>query len=166
MRFRWLAAAVLLWFPATGGAQEPAAPTVAFSQDRINHLAAGCLAAEKAMRGLTARRREGETESAYRQRLRGYFDALSRLERTLEPLSRRAQPRDASASNLAVWARIEESRRLLLSRIAAARSLYQLLRQDRDPARNPEAAVKLGRSLADALDALRSLFNALRDARP
>jgi hypothetical protein len=166
MAFRWLGAFLLLSLTVVGAAQTPASPPYAFSQDRINHLAAGCLSAEKAMRGLTARRRDGETESAYQQRLRGYFDALSRLERTLTPLSRRAEPRDSSASNLAVWRRIEENHRLLTQQIAAARALHRRLLLERDPARRPEAQTRLGRSLAAALATLRHLFNSLRDARP
>jgi hypothetical protein len=141
-------------------------PPASFSQDRINHLAAGCLAAEKAMRGLTARRREGESESAYQQRLRGYFDALLRLEKTLEPIKWGTEPRDADASNLAIWKRIEKSHRLLTGQIAAARAAFNRFRQERDPARNPEAATRLGRSLAAVLVTLRDLFNGLRDARP
>lgn len=131
----------------------------AFTQHRINELAAACVTTQMAMSGLKGTRRPEETPAQFTARIRSYFAALDEAVKSLQPLRRPPTPHDAQQDNLQRWQRLSADVNRLPAEIGAARAAWAAVPKQGEKA-------PLGPKLARALATVQTILNGLRDARP
>ena len=147
-------AAILTAFSMGFGRQQ-----ATFTQHGINELAAKCVTAQIALKGLKGTLKTGETPDQFKSRIRGYLDALDSADKALKTLHRPPVLDNSQLENVQRWQRITTSAKELSDDVAVVHTAWKAY-----PTRGDKA--KLGPRLLEALSTVQSILSGLRDAKP